>query len=121
MTPFGKFLRNLRIERGLLLKDMAEMLDVTSAYLSAVEHGKKGAPSAALVSKLENLLNLTTEQKKELRRAAAASNTSMSIPSKLSPFAFETANAFARRLPILSERQLRKIQGVLENEDENES
>ena len=119
MTPFGKFLRNLRLEKQLLLKDMAEMLGVTSAYLSAVEHGKKGAPSAALISNLENLLKLTTEEKKELRRTAAASNTSVSIPSKVSPFAFETANAFARKLPDLSERQLRKIQGVLEDEDES--
>jgi transcriptional regulator with XRE-family HTH domain len=118
MTPFGKFMRNLRIEKGLLLKDVAEMLEVTSAYLSAVEHGKKGAPSAALVSKLENLLSLTTDQRKELRRAAAASITSVSISSKLSPSAFETANAFARRLPNLSERQLRRIQGVLDDEDE---
>jgi transcriptional regulator with XRE-family HTH domain len=117
MTPFGKYVRNLRIEKGLLLKDMAEMLEVTSAYISAVEHGKKGAPSAALVSKLENLLKLTTEQRKELRRAAAASITSVSISSKLSPFAFETANAFARKLPDLSEHQLRRIQGVLEDED----
>ena len=118
MTPFGKFLRNLRLEKGLLLKDVAEMLEVTSAYLSALEHGKKGAPNAALVSKLENALNLTTEQKKELRRTAAASITSVSIPSKLNPFAYETANAFARKLPDLSERQLRRIQGVLEEEED---
>jgi transcriptional regulator with XRE-family HTH domain len=119
MTPFGRFMRNLGTERGLLLKDVADMLGVTSAYLSALEHGKKGPPSAALVSKLENSLKLTAEQRKELRSAVRDSTSSMEIPSKASPFAFETANAFARKLPNLSEQQLRKIKGILDQgEDE---
>jgi transcriptional regulator with XRE-family HTH domain len=117
VTPFGKFMRNVRLEKGLLLKDVAHMLEVTSAYLSALEHGKKGVPNAGLLSKLENHMKLTTEQKKEMRRAAAMSITSVSISSKASPFAFETANAFARKLPNLSEQQLRRIKGVLEDED----
>lgn len=118
MTPFGRFMRNLRMERGLLLKDDADKLGVTSAYLSALEHGKKGPPSAALISKLENILKLSTEQRKELRRAARDSVSAMDIPSKSTPFAFETANAFARKLPNLSEQQLRKIRSVLDQEGE---
>lgn len=114
MTPFGKFMRNLRTEKGLLLKDIADMLEVTSAYLSALEHGKKGPPGAALISKLENALKLTTEQRKELRSAVRDSTSSMEIPSKATPFAFETANAFARKLPNLSEQQLRKIKTILD-------
>ena len=41
ITPFGKSLRNIRMDRGMLLKDMAQDLDVTSSYLSAVEVGKR--------------------------------------------------------------------------------
>ncbi len=41
VTPFGKTVRKLRIDRGLKLKDMADALGVKSAYLSAVETGKK--------------------------------------------------------------------------------
>ena len=37
MTPFGERVRRLRRERGLLLKDMAAHLGVSSAYLSALE------------------------------------------------------------------------------------
>ena len=43
ITPFGKSLRNIRMDRGMLLKDMAQDLDVTSSYLSAVEVGKQRA------------------------------------------------------------------------------
>ena len=41
LTEIGKFLRRYRIDNGLLLKDMAGKVGVTSAYLSAVENGKK--------------------------------------------------------------------------------
>lgn len=118
MTPFGRFMRHLRTEKGLLLKDVADMLGVTSAYLSAVEHGKKGQPNAAMVSTLENELKLSAEQRKELRRAVRDSVSSMDIPSKVTPFAFETANAFARKLPDLSEQQLRKIKNIVDQEED---
>uniref|UniRef100_UPI00146FE038 helix-turn-helix domain-containing protein n=1 Tax=Escherichia coli TaxID=562 RepID=UPI00146FE038 len=49
MTPFGRKLRELRAERGITLKDMAAALRVTPAYLSALEHGKRGRPSWRLV------------------------------------------------------------------------
>ena len=42
MTPFGEKMRALRAERGLQLKDMAAGLGVSSAYLSALEHGRRG-------------------------------------------------------------------------------
>ena len=44
MTPFGDRMRKLRSERGITLKEMAEALGVSSAYLSALEHGKRGRP-----------------------------------------------------------------------------
>ena len=49
MTPFGVRLRQLRAERGIRLKDMAEALGVSAAYLSALEHGRRGRPTHAIV------------------------------------------------------------------------
>jgi len=43
MTPFGQKVRNLRDQRGITLKKMATDLHVSSAYLSALEHGHRGA------------------------------------------------------------------------------
>lgn len=45
ITPLGKFLRKLRIDRGELLRNMAERLNVTVSFLSAVETGRKAMPS----------------------------------------------------------------------------
>ena len=41
ITPFGKYLRKLRIDHDEKLKDMAAKLGVTGSYLSAVEIGKR--------------------------------------------------------------------------------
>lgn len=45
MTPFGEKLRALRDARGITQAELASALDVSPAYLSALEHGKRGAPS----------------------------------------------------------------------------
>ena len=44
LSPFGKFCRRLRLERGELLMDMAKKLQVKSSYLSSVEVGRKSVP-----------------------------------------------------------------------------
>ncbi|HFI0696114.1 TPA: helix-turn-helix transcriptional regulator [Streptococcus suis] len=44
VTEFGKYLRKLRIDEGEILKTMADKLEVSSAFLSAVENGKKKIP-----------------------------------------------------------------------------
>ena len=44
-TPLGVKLRELRRRKGVTLSEMAEALDVTPAYLSALEHGKRGRPT----------------------------------------------------------------------------
>ena len=41
ITKIGDFLRKLRLDNQQILKDMAEVLGVSSAFLSAVENGKK--------------------------------------------------------------------------------
>lgn len=74
-TSFGKFARRLRIENGELLKDMAAKLDVTSSYLSAVEHGKKRVP------------DVWQEQLSEIYHLSSASSIKhVSIKAWLIPF-----------------------------------
>ena len=113
MTPFGRFMRTLRLDKAMLLKDCADRLGVTSAYLSALEHGKKGAPSQKVVENLVTALRLNTEEVRGLREAVRNSDTRIALPLKATPFAFETANAFARELPSLTEDQLKRIRAIM--------
>jgi transcriptional regulator with XRE-family HTH domain len=69
---FGKALRKLRIDRNLLLKDMADALGYSSAFLSAVEMGRKKIP-ADLIQRLETLYSLNPIEIESLRKAAEKS------------------------------------------------
>ena len=60
ITSLGTFLRRLRLAKGEILKDMAESLGVSSAFLSAVENGKKKMPgvNADFAGPIEEIKNL---------------------------------------------------------------
>lgn len=72
VTEFGKFLRKLRIDRGELLADMAQKLEVSASFLSAVETGTKNMPHA-WPSQIIDLYSLSKEQAVALRKAADVS------------------------------------------------
>ena len=52
MTPFGVFMRHWRTEKQATLAQLADYLSVSPAYLSALEHGKRGKPSFAMVDQI---------------------------------------------------------------------
>ncbi|MFW6275521.1 MAG: helix-turn-helix domain-containing protein [bacterium] len=41
MTNFGKYIRKLRLEKGLTLTQLAARIDLDSANLSKIENGKR--------------------------------------------------------------------------------
>ena len=58
MTPFGVRVRQLRGAKKLQLQEMARDLQVSSAYLSALEHGRRGRPQPGLVMQIANYFEL---------------------------------------------------------------
>lgn len=62
ITPIGKELRYIRLENNELLKNMAEKLNITSAYLSSIEHGKVKV-TKKFVKNVINKYNLDNEHK----------------------------------------------------------
>lgn len=67
LSRFGKFVRKLRIDRGELLKDMADKLGVTPSYLSAVETGRRPVPEE-WVQKIATLYGLNEIDRMELKK-----------------------------------------------------
>ena len=74
MTPFGARIRTLREEKGVSQKEMAEALGLSAAYLSALEHGRRGAPSWALVQKIVGYFNVIWDEAVKLQLIAASSH-----------------------------------------------
>ena len=82
---------------------MAAALGVSAAYLSALEHGRRGVPTWALVQKIIGYFNIIWDDAEELQRLAEASHPRVVIDtSGLSPAATELANLLAERIGELA-------------------
>ncbi len=102
MTPFGKRLRELRGERGVTQKDMAAALRVSPAYLSALEHGRRGQPTWDLLQRIIAYFNIIWDDAEDLQRLAAVSHPRVTIDtSGLSPQATALANLLANNIRLL--------------------
>ena len=44
VTSYGKILRKIRIDEGEILGEMAQKLEISSAYLSSIENGDRNLP-----------------------------------------------------------------------------
>ena len=113
MTPFGRKLRSLREVRQCQLKDLAKALRVSSAYLSALEHGHRGKPSPGLVQQVAAYFNLAWEQVDELKALAELSDPRVTIDTAgLTPEATELANRLAARSEALSEGEIARVLAI---------
>ncbi|APF36053.1 Transcriptional regulator, contains XRE-family HTH domain [Chelatococcus sambhunathii] len=115
MTPFGERVRAMRAERGLTLKDMADALGVSSAYLSALEHGKRGRPSWPLLQAIIQYFNVIWDEADELQRLAELSAPRSVIDTAgLSPQATAFANRLAGEIAQLSEEEIASLDAILD-------
>ncbi|MFR1590235.1 MAG: helix-turn-helix domain-containing protein [Ruminococcus sp.] len=103
LTNFGKALRKMRIDHSEFLKDMAAKLNVTVAYLSAVENGKREVPDG-WVEQLIDQYCLNEEEGKELQEYAYEGKDSLKISLVgIEQEEKDLALAFARSFKDLSE------------------
>ncbi|EFH10984.1 helix-turn-helix domain-containing protein [Pseudoroseomonas cervicalis] len=114
MTPFGARLRALREARGVTLSELAAAMHVSAAYLSALEHGRRGRPSAGLVHQVNEFFGLIWDDAEEMVRLARLSHPRVAIDtSGLSPEATELANLLAGRIRTLPEARVRRLLEIL--------
>jgi transcriptional regulator with XRE-family HTH domain len=108
MTPLGARMRAMRRERGISLKDMAKALEVSSAYLSALEHGRRGKPTWFLLQRVIAFFNVIWDEAEELQRLAEISDPKITIDTGgLSPEATELTNLLAKEIARLSPDDLK--------------
>lgn len=113
VTDFGKFLRKLRIDNDELMFDMAKKLEVSAAFLSSVENGKK-RPPAIWEEKILSLYPMDETQKKEWNRVFFYALNSKELD--MGQFDKETKDfmlEFARKVDNLSQNDTEKIRKIL--------
>ncbi len=99
MTPFGKKIRQMRRLKGVTQRQMADDLQISAAYLSALEHGWQGKPTPVLVDQICVYFNIIWDEADELRRLAYLSHPRVVIDTAgLHPEATELANLLAERI-----------------------
>lgn len=80
LTPFGRFIRDLRIQHCELLRDMAKNLNVGPAFLSGVENGYNDIPKEWTI-KITKMYSLSNEQVQSMN-AAVIAHTKVKINTK---------------------------------------
>ncbi|SDU43606.1 helix-turn-helix domain-containing protein [Stappia sp. ES.058] len=107
MTPFGARVREHRKKRGITLSQMAVALSVSPAYLSALEHGRRGRPTWFMVQRIIAFFNVIWDEAEELQRLAELSDPKISIETGgLDPEATELANVLSTKIAGLSRESL---------------
>lgn len=115
MTPFGRRVRDLRDERGMTLAEMAGVLGVTPAYLSALEHGKRGRPTFTLIQGVIHVLGVIWDEADELVRLADLSHPRVTVDTAgLEPEATLLANRLARDIADLETDELARLAAILD-------
>ncbi len=115
LTSLGKKLRILRVTNGELLKDMAEKLEMTPAYLSSIENGKRNPPKN-IVENIVALYNLDTQTEKDLKDAYFLTLNEISIClENTSKQQKELGLVFARRFNSFNPEEVSKLLQTLDN------
>lgn len=110
MTPFGEKVRQLREKRGILMKQMATDLGVSSAYLSALEHGHRGRPGSGFIQQICAYFDLIWDEAEEIKRLAQLSHPRVTVDTAgLSPQATELANVLAENIGELDAETLQWV------------
>lgn len=115
MTPFGERIRALRREKGVTQSEMAAALQVSSAYLSALEHGRRGRPTWQMLQRIIGYLNVIWDDAEELERLAELSHPKVTVETAgLGPKATRLANRLAETIAILSTEDVSALLETLE-------
>ena len=113
LTEFGKYLRRLRLDCNQLMKEMAGQLNVTPAYLSAIENGKR-KPTKDLVNKIQKCYSLSNDDSQQLKEAYAKTINEITIDmSNANTDQSNLGLIFARKIDSLSDDQILHIKNLL--------
>lgn len=115
-TKYGDFIRLQRVKNHEVMGDLADVLNATLPFMSAVENGKKNVPENR-IQKIIDHYNLTEIEIKELRNAVAESRTQVKINlTKANVAQREVALQFQRSFEKLDDETAEAIKILLERE-----
>ncbi|TCT44669.1 helix-turn-helix domain-containing protein [Martelella mediterranea] len=117
MTPFGEALRQLRAERGVSQKQMADAIGVSAAYLSALEHGRRGKPSFDFLQRVAGYFHIIWDDAEALFDIADLSDPRVIVDTAGLPAAHtKFANRLARHIGMLDTETIEELQAIIDKQ-----
>ena len=119
VTEYGKILRTIRIDRGELLGDMADKLNISSAYLSSIETGNRSVPNN-LTDMIISIYKPGKGVEKKLRKAeiTGLKEVRVAFENNTPSSRKEAAYLFARTFNNISSEDFEKIRAILERKED---
>jgi Zn-dependent peptidase ImmA (M78 family) len=111
LTAFGIEIRKLRLDKRMRLLDLAQRLDKSPAFLSAIETGRKPIPDG-FVLEIARAIDLSTEELSRLRKAADRTRKHLTI-ERLPENQREIVAAFSRRIDEVPAAMLAEIKKIV--------
>jgi len=114
-TPFGEAVRRLRERKGVSQKEMAAAIGVSPAFLSALEHGRRGRPNFDLLQRIAGYFNIIWDEAEELFMIADASHPRAVVDTAGMPPEYTAlANELARKIRVLTPDVVEQMRNLLE-------
>ena len=121
VTSYGKILRKIRIDEGEILGEMAQKLEISSAYLSSIENGDRNLPDG-FTEKISQIYSLKKNVIKQLKSAEKEYIREARISLKnTSPIKRETALIFARTFNSMDDEDMKAIKQLLARKEKKNS
>lgn len=115
LTEFGKITRKIRIDNDVLLKDMADALNISAAFLSKLETGKS-KPNLKLANKIKAIYNLNDKAYNDLINAIDIDTNNIIQPVfAKSKSDMKLIIKFANALKTMSKTQKQELAKRLDN------
>jgi transcriptional regulator with XRE-family HTH domain len=113
MTPFGHYLETVRRAREMQQTELANLLGIDPSYISSIERGKKGPPSADILQKIKTVLSLSEVESKELDLAVKQSERVIRLPDNTSLAEYAFISTLSRRIGSLSKEEVNAMACIL--------
>lgn len=116
LVKFGEYLRELRKERGLSIRQLEKKTGVSNAYLSQIENGKKGLPSPDILKKIAEPLKVGYEELMEKAGYISSETRSELIPETLQTIgSYEVINELIENVSEVFKRSVTDDDGILKD------
>lgn len=113
MTALGQFIRQHRIRHDLTQADLARRAGIDSTYVNAIETGRKRPSGAQLLQAVGDALQLDSEERQALHKAAELSQRSLRLPEELPSTKSELVRVLVEDLPYLNAPDVDILMNVL--------